>query len=1002
MRRNNGYLRVVIVIFVFTLFVSGTVIISAEGDVFMSNIGGNNSSMIESNDYYTELYRPQFHFSTPAGRLADPNGLIYFESEYHLFHQKMGTWAHAVSQDLIHWEHLPIALEHDELGQALSGSAVVDWNDTSGFFDGEAGMVAIYTSTHGGEAQSIAYSKDNGRTWERYGGNPVIENPGIKDFRDPKVFWHDETEKWVMVVSTDKSVAFYNSSNLIEWEYQSKFGDDQGSQVAVWECPDLFRLPVDGDKHNQKWVLHVSIGDNHVTDGSTAQYFVGEFDGYEFTNINPADEVLFTDFGQDFYAAQSFNDISSDDGRRIWLGWMANWRYPYQSPTFPWMGSMSIPRELSLRTVDDSIRLFQEPIREIESLRATKYTIDSFILEGEHTIKDFSGSTYEFEMVIAYDDVDEFGIRLRQSEENETVAGVDVNSEKVFLDRSNAGLETLVDRNGDTFQFGKRFETDYPTDKKQIKLRGLVDESSVELFIDDGEYVFTNLIYTKPTNRGIELYSHGGKVEILSLDFYHLDSIWRVSPADGEIERIVVSEEEVVLEVGELTELIAHAKPDWLNVLSPFEWEVAKAGLIELKAIDETIVSITGIEMGTTSVTISDPNSGIFKDITVRVVEDRTSKYTDGWGPSPLTGRVSGNWDIFDQTSLSSHIEFNPEWKEIFREEVLTTDFSVSTDIQWIDQGDEGFPKYGVTIQDEEGTMVSAFFNVDINQLETFARNHHQDFGWEGVDLPAGTDLQEASTLKVEKEGDIFTFYINGEQMYERIVEMKGDMSVGLINENTKAEFRNFEVEKLSDPIFDHEIDVTDLEKLINSAKGITNKGVTEASYQRLQEAIKRAIEDLETITTDEELLIAIERLQESINDLQIKELSPVPIKKEIDVRDLEELIERAIKLTNKSMTEESYQVLQVAINSAMEKLDNINSDDELNKTISELQAAISEVEFSLHETKSQEGDDEVLFDSDKLPNTSTVLFNLLLLGIVLVTIGGTVMYRYRNRENES
>ncbi|RKL67320.1 levanase [Salipaludibacillus neizhouensis] len=547
-----------------------------------------NGSEVEipnaTDEYYTEMYRPQYHFSTPEGRLADPNGLVYFEGEYHLFHQKMGTWAHAVSEDLLHWEHLPIALEHDELGQALTGSAVIDWNDTSGFFDGEAGMVAIYTSTHGGEAQGIAYSKDNGRTWERYEGNPVIENPGIKDFRDPKVFWHDETEKWVMAVSTDKSVTFYNSPNLIDWEYQSQFGNGHGTHVAVWECPDLFRLPVDGDEDNQKWVLHVSVGDNDVTGGSTAQYFIGEFDGSEFTNANSEDEVLITDFGQDFYAAQSFNELAeSGDGRRIWLAWMANWRYPYQSPTYPWMGSMSIPRELSLRTIEDgSIRLFQEPISEIESIRATEHFIDPFTLEGVHEITDFSGMSYEFEAIIEWDKVEEFGIRLRQSEEEETVVGVDLNSQTVFLDRTDAGLDTLIDRNGDSFHFGKRFETEYPTEREHIKIRGLVDESSVEIFINEGEFAFSNLIYTKPTNSGIELFSKGGSVDVVSLDFFHLHSTWREAPSEGEIERIVVSEENVDVEVGESVELVAHAKPDWLTEQEVFDWEVAEPEFAEI------------------------------------------------------------------------------------------------------------------------------------------------------------------------------------------------------------------------------------------------------------------------------------------------------------------------------------------------------------------------------------------------------------------------------------
>ncbi|WP_052361670.1 glycoside hydrolase family 32 protein [Geomicrobium sp. JCM 19038] len=292
--------------------------------------------------YYTERYRPQYHFSTPEGNLADPNGLVYYKNHYHLFHQKDGNWAHAVSKDLLHWNHLPIALEHDELGQALSGSIIVDRSDCSGLFNGGEGLLAFYTSTAGGEAQSLAYSTDEGVTWQRYKKNPIIENPGIKDFRDPKVIWHEPTNHWVMVVSTDQTVTFYRSKNFVDWTYTSQFGMKEGLHAAVWECPDLFSLPIDGRQEEQKWVLHVSVGDNDETKGSTAQYFIGEFDGRIFHNHNDSSEVLITDFGQDFYAAQTFSHLSS---RTIWLGWMANWRYPYQSPTSPWMGAMSFPRD---------------------------------------------------------------------------------------------------------------------------------------------------------------------------------------------------------------------------------------------------------------------------------------------------------------------------------------------------------------------------------------------------------------------------------------------------------------------------------------------------------------------------------------------------------------------------------------------------------------------------------------------------------------------------------
>jgi len=212
-----------------------------------------------TNNLYKEKYRPQYHFSPEKNWSNDPNGMVYYQGEYHLFYQYNPAdvvwgpmhWGHAVSKDLIHWEHLPIALEPDQkLGMIFSGSAVVDKNDTTGFFDGGEGLVAIYTTHLEREEgplqqQAIAYSKDNGRSWTKYEGNPVIKNYGVEDFRDPKVIWHQETEKWVMVVACDDRVRFYNSPDLKEWKYLSEFGSELGSHGGVWECPDLFKLPVE-------------------------------------------------------------------------------------------------------------------------------------------------------------------------------------------------------------------------------------------------------------------------------------------------------------------------------------------------------------------------------------------------------------------------------------------------------------------------------------------------------------------------------------------------------------------------------------------------------------------------------------------------------------------------------------------------------------------------------------------------------------------------------------
>lgn len=554
-------------------------------------------------DYYTEKFRPQYHFSAERGNLADPNGLVYFKGEYHLFFQQNGQWGHAVSKDLIHWKHLDLALTYGELGQSLSGSVIVDENDTSGFFDGSPGLVAIYTNSKDGiESQSIAYSRDNGRTWEKYEGNPVINNPGIKDFRDPKVIWHKKTKKWVMVVSTNKTVQFYSSKNLKDWEYLSEFGSGEGLQTAVWECPSLFQLPVDGNSDQQKWVLHVSVGDNEVTNGSTAQYFIGEFDGKKFTNDYTSDTVLTTDYGKDFYAAQTYSNLPEDRGQ-IWLGWMSNWRYPYQVPTEPWMGTMSIPRKLQLITNNSGdIRLIQKPVEELNKLRQKKINYKDLIIDGSKTLEGVKGTSFEFKAELSWEDADQFGLKVRKSSNEETIIGYDVVNKEIYVDRSYAGLSTLVDRNGNDFQFGRKYTAPLVSSNNMITIHGYVDESSVELFVNDGEIVLTNLIYPKSTSNSVELFSENGETTLNYFTFYPMKSVWRKN-SENKLSRLVVNEKSLDIEIGEEKQLKAITKPDWVKNDEDISWEIADDQIAELKQ-KENGTYIKGLQKGNTSVKV--------------------------------------------------------------------------------------------------------------------------------------------------------------------------------------------------------------------------------------------------------------------------------------------------------------------------------------------------------------------------------------------------------------
>ncbi|MGF7031625.1 levanbiose-producing levanase [Paenibacillus mucilaginosus] len=495
--------------------------------------------------YYTEKYRPQYHYSMARNWISDPNGLVYYEGEYHLFNQDGGKWTHGVSTDLLHWKRLPIALPWNDQGHIWSGSAVVDANDASGLFGGGSGLIAYYTMFHpdkpnGNQKIGIAYSKDKGRTWSYYGGNPVVLNPGGPDgnwdFRDPKVVWDGERSRWVMVVSGGDHVRFFTSTDLLSWTYASSFGYGAYLHAGVWECPDLFQLPVDGNLSNRKWVLSISTGGAAVTGGSSAEYFVGSFDGTAFTSDNPASAILRNEAGKDFYASMSFDGIPAGDGRRIWLGWMSNWDYPFGFPTTAWKHIMSVPRELQLKTIaGEGVRLVQTPVRELQSLRgsASSWTNKTITPGTSNLLAGLSSSAYEIEAEFELpgsDAASEFGFRLRQGGSEQTVVGYTPASSKLFVNRADGGEDDFAPASYGTLQ-----EATLSPVSNRVKLRLLVDESSIEVFGGDGRVTFSNLIFPDPSSLGMSLYTIGGSVKVVSLNVYPLTNTWKLSAAPGKI-----------------------------------------------------------------------------------------------------------------------------------------------------------------------------------------------------------------------------------------------------------------------------------------------------------------------------------------------------------------------------------------------------------------------------------------------------------------------------------
>ncbi|MGY6520654.1 MAG: glycoside hydrolase family 32 protein [Mongoliitalea sp.] len=472
----------------------------------------------EDSGYYQEHYRPQFHFSPEANWMNDPNGMVYYEGEYHLFYQYYPDgnvwgpmhWGHAISEDLVHWEHLPIALYPDSLGYIFSGSAVIDHDNTSGLGkDGKPPMVAIFTyhdpvGEAGGrddfQTQGIAYSLDKGRTWTVFEGNPVLANPGIKDFRDPKVFWHEESQRWIMSLAVLDKISFYSSPNLLDWTFASDFQPDWAAYGGVWECPDLF--PLTTEDGLEKWVLLVSINPGGPQGGSATQYFIGDFDGVNFSPSQ--EEVAWIDWGADNYAGVTWSNIPERDGRRLFIAWMSNWNYAQVVPTTLWRSAMTVPRSLSLVEKEGALSLVSQPVTELEKLRIKEFPISDNLIElGSNTI----------ELLLSLQDEQDFSMRFFNDSGEELVLSR-IHTQFVF-DRSKSGLTSFEERFGDAQSI--------PLTSVQLEsIQVFIDQSSIEVFLNDGALVITNLVFPK------RAYTH---LEITGIKpqgrLYHLASIWK-------------------------------------------------------------------------------------------------------------------------------------------------------------------------------------------------------------------------------------------------------------------------------------------------------------------------------------------------------------------------------------------------------------------------------------------------------------------------------------------
>ena len=493
----------------------------------------------------TEKFRPVYHHTPLYGWMNDANGLVYKDGEYHLYFQynpygsKWGNmhWGHSVSKDLVHWEHLAPAIARDTLGHIFSGSSIVDQENVAGY--GVGSILVFYTSASdkNGQVQCLAFSKDNGRTFIKYEKNPILcPADGLRDFRDPKVFRYEPEDKWVMIVSADKEMRFYDSKNLKDWNYMSSFGEGYGVQPCQFECPDMVELPVDGDLNRKKWALIVNVNPGCYFGGSATQYFTGNFDGTKFSCDSQPNVTKWLDWGKDHYATVCFSNTGE---RTIAVPWMSNWQYCNIVPTKQFRSANALPRELSLYTQDGEIYLSAVPVPEIKTLRKEKKEIPAFTVANDYHIDSLladNDGAYELALEITVGEAEIMGFNLFNDKGEKVDIYFNLPEKRLVMDRTKSGIvdfgKKSVSHEIEVHDRRKTTSINYIDDfalatwapiKKENKytLDVFVDKCSVEIFLNGGKVAMTNLIFpSEPYS--MCFYSKGGSFQVDSFNAYRL------------------------------------------------------------------------------------------------------------------------------------------------------------------------------------------------------------------------------------------------------------------------------------------------------------------------------------------------------------------------------------------------------------------------------------------------------------------------------------------------